>query len=345
MPIYLSVSERALSHLNKLPIPILDAFANVLLGRALMVCNSSGLFDVLHGSPCSAAELAVKTGISEQGAEVLLQIVEVGGYVVRKGDRFRNTKVAERWLTKTSPNFLGNLVLYFETLFPRWADLGHTVGQGEPEKSYFEHFNDRDWEIYTYAMMDLARLLMPEILKVVQVPGSAQRLLDLGGSHGLYSIELCRCHPGLTADVLDLEKVVEVGRKITEDLGMSSRVIHHAADFKKDDLGSEYDVVLAFNIIHGLKPAENVSLMKKISSALNRQGMIFILDQLKDGKERNSLSRLIPAAVGLNLFNEIGGSAYSSREVRDWSYEAGFVDCGVKRLRAPGVSIIQARKP
>jgi len=345
MPIHLSVRERVLSHLNRLPVPIFDAFANVLLGRALMVCNSSGVFDALHGSPCSVSELAAKTGMSARGAEILLQTVEAGGYVVREGDRFRNTKVAERWLTKTSPGYLGNLVQYFEKLFSRWEYLGRTVGQGEPEKPYFEYFNEKDWEIYTYGMKDLARLLMPEVLRVVRLPKSARRLLDIGGSHGLYSIELCRCHPGLTADVLDLDKVVEVGRKITRDLGMSSRVIHHAADFKRDNLGSGYDVVLAFNIIHGLKPPENVLLMKKVGAALNRGGKIFIMDQLRGGKEDSSLSRLIPAVVGLNLFNEIGGNSYRAGEVREWSHEAGFAECTVKWLRAPGVAMIQARKP
>ncbi|MGA9363528.1 MAG: methyltransferase [Bacteroidota bacterium] len=345
MPIHLSVRERVLSHLNKHPVPILDAFANVLLGRALMVCNSVGVFDALHGSPCSVSELAAKTGMSARGADILLRTVEAGGYVVKEGGRFRNTKVAERWLTKTSPHYLGNLVRYFEKLFSRWEYLGHTVEQGEPEKPYFEYFDENGWEIYTYGMMDLARFLMPQVVRVVQLPKSARRLLDIGGSHGLYSMELCRSHPGLKADVIDLEKVVKVGRKITEDLGMSNRVIHHVGDFMRDTLGNGYDVALAFNIIHGLKPPENMLLMKKAGAALNQGGVIVIMDQLRDGKKDSSLSRLISAVVGLNLFNEIGGNSYTASEVQEWIHEGGFVECTVKWLRAPGVAIIQARKP
>jgi cyclopropane fatty-acyl-phospholipid synthase-like methyltransferase len=310
-----------------------------------MLCNSFGVFDTLHGSPCSVSEVAAKTGMSARGAEILLRTVEAGGYVVKEGDRFRNTKVSERWLTRTSPRYLGNLVQYFERLFPRWEYLGRTVQQGEPEKPYFEYFNEKDWEIYTYGMMDLARFLMPEVLRVVQLSKSARRLLDVGGSHGLYAMELCRLHPSLKADILDLDKVVEVGRKITEHLGLSSRVIHRAGDFRRDSLGSGYDVILAFNIIHGLKPQENALLMKKVSAALNQGGKIFIMDQLRNGKGGSSLSRLIPAVVGLNLFNEIGGSSYRAGEVQSWIDEAGFVDCTMKWLRAPGVAIIQARKP
>jgi hypothetical protein len=345
MPIHLNVKERVLSRMNKHPVPILDAFASVLLGRAVMVCNSFGVFDALHDSPCSVSELAAKTRISVRGADILLRTAEAGGYVVKKDDRFRNTKLVERWLVRGSSEYVGNLVLYFESLFSRWAYLGHTVEQGEPEKSYFKYFNERDWEIYTYGMMDLARLLTPEVLKIVQIPKSARRLLDIGGSHGLYAVEFCRSYPSLKADVLDQDKVVKVGRKIMEDIGMSGRVFHHATDFMSGSLGSGYVVALAFNIVHGLKPLENVSLLKKVCAALNEGGKIVIMDQLQDGKKGSALSQLIPAVVGLNLFNEIGGNSYKSSEVLGWCQEAGFVECTVKRLRSPGVAVIQASKP
>jgi DNA-binding Lrp family transcriptional regulator len=345
MPVRLSLRERVLFLLNRLPVPIFDAFAVVLLGRALMVCNSYGVFEVLHDSQHSAAELGEKVGLSTPGMKVLLRILEAGGYVKRKGNHYRNSKVAKRWLTKKSPHYLGNLVQYFDSLFSRWDHLAETAQRGGPARPYFEYFRDKDWETYTYGMMDLARLLMPEVLRVIQPPRTARRLLDIGGSHGLYSIELCRMHPSLTAEVLDLHEVSKVGQRITQDLQISSRVVHRSGDFKKDNFGSGHDIVLAFNVIHGLKGSENSSLMKKIGEALNSGGTLFIMDQVRDRTNSSSLSGLIPAAVGLNLFNEIGGNAYTFGEIRGWCVEAGLVDCRFKKLRVPGVAVIQARKP
>jgi DNA-binding MarR family transcriptional regulator len=345
MLVRLSLRERVLFLLNRLPVPIFDAFAGVLLGRALMVCNSYGVFEVLHDSQHSAAELGEKVGLSTLGMEVLLRALEAAGYVKRKGNHYQNSRVAERWLTRKSPHYLGNLVRYFDSLFSRWDHLAETAQRGEPVRPYFEYFRGKDWETYTYGMMDLARLLMPEVLRIIQPPRTARRLLDIGGSHGLYSIELCRIHPALTAEVLDLDEVSEVGRGITQDLQMSSRVVHRSGDFKKDNFGSGYDIVLAFNVIHGLKGSENSSLMKKIGEALNSGGTLFIMDQVRDRTNSTSLSRLIPATVGLNLFNEIGGNAHTFVEIRGWCAEAGLVDCRFKKLRVPGVAIIQARKP
>jgi DNA-binding MarR family transcriptional regulator len=344
MLVRLSLRERVLFLSNRLPVPIFDAFAGVLLGRALMVCNSYGVFEALQDSPHLPAELAKKVGLSIQGVEVLLRTLEAGGYVKRRGNYYRNSRVAEHWLTRKSPHYLGNLVQYFDSLFSRWVHLAETAQRGEPVKPYFEYFRDEDWATYTYGMMDLARLLMPEVLRVIQVPRTARRLLDIGGSHGLYSIELCRIHPGLIAEVLDLEEVSRVGQKIVQDLQMPSCVVHRTGDFKSADFGNEYDIVLAFNIIHGLKRPENSSLMKKISGALNVGGTLFIMDQVRDRTNSSSLSHLIPAAVGLNLFNEIGGNAYTFSEIQGWCVEAGLVDCRFKKLRVPGVAIIQARK-
>lgn len=314
----MTLRERVLLRMNKLPIPILDAFVNVLYGRALMVCNSVGMFDVLHTSPQSSDDVARKVGMSTRGVELLLQTMEAGGYVIRSGDRFKNSSISERWLTKSSPHYIGDLVRYFETLFSRWQFLGDTVRHGEPSKAYFEYFTDEDWQIYAYGMMNLARILLPEVLSTISLPESACRLLDIGGSHGLYSIELCKRHPTLEAEVIDFGKAIAIGMKIAEEHGVSDRVRYRAGDFKKVELGGGYDVVLAFNIIHGLTPSENLSLLKKVGAALNAGGVVAIMDQLRNRKGTSSLSQLIPAIVGLNLFNEIGGNAYSFREIKEF---------------------------
>ena len=344
MILRMSLKERILFLLNRLPVPVLDAFVNVLYGRALTVCSSAGVFDLLQTSPQSSEEVAKKTGVSLRGTELLLQTMEAGGYVLRAGELYRNSRISERWLTKNSPHYIGALVRYFDTLFSRWQYLGDSVRAGKPPRAYFEYFTDEDWRIYTYGMMNLARILMPQVLGAISFPSSAHRLLDIGGSHGLYSIELCKRYPALEAEVIDLEKAVGIGKKIAEEYGMSDRVRHRAADFKKEELGRGYDVVLAFNIIHGLTPSENVFLLTKIAAALNGGGVVVIMDQLRHGKGTSSLSQLIPAIVGLNLFNEIGGNAYTFLEIKEWCAAAGLVDCRLKNLRFPGVAVIRARK-
>jgi hypothetical protein len=345
MLIKLTLRERILFKRNKLPTPILDAFANVLSGKALMLSNSSGIFDALAESPKSAGEVAAAVGLSVRGTEALLESMEAAGYVSRQGHQFRNTQTSEKWLVSKSPHSIGNLVRYFEMLFQRWQYLGETVAEGGPRTPYYDFFTDSDWRTYVSGMMDLARLLMPEVLNVVVLPADATRLLDLGGSHGLYSIELSRRYSKLTAEVVDFQPAIAIGRRIAEELGVGQRVSYRAADFTSDALGNGYDAVLVFNVIHGLKSLENLELLRKVAAALNKRGTVFIMDQIKERDSVSKVSHLVSAVVGLNLFNEIGGNAYTFGEISEWCQEAGLSQCVMKRLRMPGVAVIRATRP
>ncbi len=49
-------------------------------------------------------------------------------------------------------------------------------------------------------------------------------MLDIGGSHGYFSVELCRRYAGLRAVVLDLDQAVEQAAPSLEAEGMGERV-------------------------------------------------------------------------------------------------------------------------
>ncbi len=344
MPLRLSLIEHFLTKFKLYPAPVIDAFSNVLFGRALMIANHLGVFDALSAKSLTALEVAQKIKISQQGAQLLLESLVVGGYFQQQGNTFGLTNMSQKWLVRDSPHCISNLIRYFETLYHRWSYLDDTVKRGKPKRTYFELFTYEDWYIYTYGMMDLTKILLPEVMKCISVPTNAQRLLDLGGSHGLYSIELCQRYPALHAEIIDFRPAVKIGKTIIKQYRMDEWIHYQAGNFLKMKFNLGYDVVLAFNIIHGLTSVENQKLASKTFAALNPGGVLFIMDQIKQPKYKTPLGRFIPLMVGLNLFNEIGGNAYSFEEVREWYQRAGFSRCTRTDLRVPGVSIIRIEK-
>ena len=54
-------------------------------------------------------------------------------------------------------------------------------------------------------------------------------MLDIGGSHGYYSVALCRRHPSLRAVILDLSEAVTHAERILDREGMGDRVISPTA--------------------------------------------------------------------------------------------------------------------
>jgi hypothetical protein len=56
---------------------------------------------------------------------------------------------------------------------------------------------------YQAAMRWLGSSMIKEVVSRTRIPAPPRRMLDVGGSHGLYCVEFCRKHPALKATVLD----------------------------------------------------------------------------------------------------------------------------------------------
>jgi hypothetical protein len=99
--------------------------------------------------------------------------------------------------------------------------------------------------------------------------------MDIGGSHGLYSIALCEKNENLYASILDLEPVKKYTLECVNKKNMADRVSLKACDFMKDDLPTNQDGALLFNIIHGFTPEQNTALLKKSITRSKRRTIIY----------------------------------------------------------------------
>ena len=90
--------------------------------------------------------------------------------------------------------------------------------------------------------------------------GAPERLED-GGSHGFYSVELCRRYSALRATVLDLPKPFRPRRKSSREKGMGERVHHTPGNILNHGLGeSVYHVVLIAHLVHHFTNEQNRDL-------------------------------------------------------------------------------------
>lgn len=333
--------ERLLRRLHLLPVPILDAFGGVLFGRALAISVRRGLFEHLSEDPCTSSELAIKIGLNQRSTQLLLEAFEVAGYLHERKGSYRLSADAERWLVKRSPHYLGNLIAYFETLYGRWGYLEHSLEQGAPPRAYFEGFTDEDWRVYVYGMRDLARIMIPHVHPKLRLHPDATRILDLGGSHGLYAVGLCRTYPNIRATIVDFPGALRHATRFIESDHLTQRIDLLEADFIKSSLPGKQDGILLFNVIHGFTEPENSDLICRALEALSPGGKIFILDQFRESGGGSKLSRFIPLMVGLNLLNETGGTTYSVEQIKEWCGSA--VAVRYHRLHLPGIGLVELR--
>lgn len=336
-----TLKERLLARLNILPLPIYDVFAAPLLGHTIAFAVRMNLFETLS-LPQTAEQIAAQLNLHPKAVSLLLSTLRTAGYVNARDEMFCLTAAGRKWFLQSSPTYLGNFVQYVDVLYRHWLYVAETMQKAHPPATYFESFGEKEWEVYVYGMMDLARVIYPRIASKLVLPDRADHLIDLGGSHGLYSIELCTRHPRLHATVVDVPQALKFTQRIVREHNLEARITLLPGDLLRLDYPSKaYDVALAFNVTHGLTEEQNASFFAQIHHALKPGGVLHILDQCR-AQRGTPTEQLMPLLVGVNVMNEIGGCVYREEEYRAWLTNAGFRTMKVYRLSLPGVYLFRA---
>jgi SAM-dependent methyltransferase len=156
----------------------------------------------------------------------------------------------------------------------------------------------------------------------VPVPTGARDMLDIGGSHGYFSVVLCRRHPALRATVLDLPSAVEHAAPLLEREGMGERVVHRAGDALVDDLGeAAYDLILIFSLVHHFDDATNRLLVSRAARALRPGGRLVIGDALRPSSPGKGGQQGAFFDLYFALTSESG--LWTVDEMREWQVAAG----------------------
>ncbi|MDX1745144.1 MAG: methyltransferase [Halobacteriales archaeon] len=335
--------------LNKGPAPILDLFGAASV-EAVAIARKLGVFEALGDRDLSITEIATSLGTTEDGIRALLRFLEAQGYVTQNGGRYRNTRMTTTWLTTGSEMTIAPwLTFWNELVFPFWQEhLETAIREGEPPQTIYEWFDEDPtrWEVAQRGFRAVASTIVDEVTGKVDVPDGATSLLDVGGGHGLYAIDLCRAHPELTATVLDNPAALGAARSEIAAAGLDDRVSVCGGDYRTDDLGTGYDVAFVFNVIHAHTDEENRRLFDRIGAALEPGGRIAILDQL-DGSARTPVGKTGISFVGLTYLTTLGAEIHPYSAVAEWVRSAGFehVERSAIRRGGPGNTLVQATKP
>ncbi|MFG1702144.1 methyltransferase [Nonomuraea sp. M3C6] len=318
MPLFFNALEAAAHRLSIVP-PMFDYF-NALGLHALIAAARMRVFDALRERPSTCDELAATLNLDPRSAEVLLRVLAGLGYLRARRGRYRLTRTSRLWFTTDSPTSLvAGLEFWERTACVIWPRLEKSVRDGSPATPFYALLESdpelsRSFQAWTAAV---ARRQAPATARVIPVPRGARQVLDVGGGHGLFSVELLRRHPDLRATVLDLPQALEAAAD-------HPRLVARAGSFLEDDLGEGYDVVLLFNIVHGLDDQETARLFRRLAAALNPGGTIVVGDQFDDSIMPGRASRTLLGLLDLNYRVAAGGRVRGFREVARLLEGAGF---------------------
>ena len=336
--------ERVIARLNLAPQPLLETQMAFSLSRLIMVGTKLGVFEALADGPATTAEIADRCGTSEVGTEKLLFALTGAEYLSAENGGYALTPVARKWLLRDSPNSLVDKMLF---QFDEWRYMESSedyVRTGEPLELH--SMTDADeWDRYQRGMRSIANAFAPEAVRRMPVPKGATEMLDIGGSHGYYSVALCRKHDGLRSTILDLPQAIEQAAPLLAAEGMGDRVVHRAGDALTDDLGTEtYDLVLIAQLVHHFSEDQNRELAGRVARALRPGGVYAVLDEFrpKTPKDAGQLGAVLEFYFALTSQS----GTWAVEEIADWQRAAGLKTRRPINFRTvPGVGIQAATKP
>ena len=347
MPLTLLPAEhRALHETHEAPGPILD----LLGGAALRIAGAAsklGVFEALAEGPRSADEVAKAVGTDPRGTALLLQALRSYGYVAaHDGGGWALTPLAEKWMLRGRPgSFADTLELWDSLLFGLWGELETSLATGAPPVDWYRWLEAHPRALRTFQGMlaGIARRSAPEVVTAVALPAGVERLVDVGGSHAIFSLAFVRAHPGLVATVLDFPGALEVGRENARAEGLQDRVELVAGDFLSEPLGEGYDAALLCSIVHGLSPEANTDLLRRVHAALKPGGRVVIVEQTEGSAEgRGPVDEAFMRTFSLNLYHLLGAQTWSFAEIAGWLEAAGFEGAAETAVRGSLDRVVQA---
>ncbi len=335
--------ERVVARLNLAPRPLLETQMAYTLARLVMVGSKLGVFDALEDAALSAEEVAERCGTDPRATGKLMFALAGAEYLEAKDGRYALTPMSRKWLLRGSEDSLADKLLL---QFHEWDWMERAdefVRSGEPLELHSILPSD-EWDVYQRGMRSMAGSFAQEGVRRMPVPKGARDMLDIGGSHGHYSAELCRRHEGLRSVVLDLPQAVEHAAPLLAEEGMGDRVVHRAGDALADDLGEEaYDLVVIVQLVHHFTDEQNRELARKVARALRPGGVYAIIDAFRQAKPGKAGQTAALLEFYFAMTSESG--TWAPEEMADWQRDAGLDPRRPIRFRTiPGGGIQAAEK-
>jgi hypothetical protein len=316
--------------------------------RAIQTALKLGFFELLSGGPRDAQAIAVALRTDRRATMLLANAMVALGLFEIDGGLYRIAQPAERFLVKSSPEYLGGLIFFDEDIFQHWVRLDEAIRSGKPVRSPDMFQSDpADTERFIRAMDSLTRARGDAswVAEHLDLDG-LESIADLGGGPGTYLAAILRGRPAMRGAVWDLPATLQVARRVLEERerDVMDRIELVEADYLRGTLPGPIDSIFMSNIIHSENEADNERLMASCFAALASGGVVAIKDHVMNP------DLTVPRAgaiFALYLLLTTRGRDYSFEEIAGWLTAAGFVDIKIQTLPSPPFtsSLVTARKP
>ncbi len=301
----------------------------------LFTASDLGVFNLLAGQPgLTSHQVADQLQLDHRATRLLLDGCVALDLLGKHDDYYENTPETTAFLVVGGAADLSGAIRYNRDVYSAWGRLPELARTGQPVEKPETHLGGDPERTRTFVMsmhyraLGIGRALVP----MIEV-GQGQRLLDVGGGPGTFSVLLAQANPGLSCTVLDLPEVAAIANELIEQQGVSQQVSTLGGDYRQTPFPPNQDMVNFFGVLHQESPDSIRKLFSKAYDALGPGGRVNVMDMMTDATHT---APKFSAMFALNMaLTTNDGWVFSDHELTNWMAEAGFENVDIRPLPPP----------
>jgi SAM-dependent methyltransferase len=291
------------------PAAIMQLASGFMAAKHLFAANELGLFEALADAPATLDALAARTGLTRRAARISADAMVALGLLEVQDGTYRNGTAAARFLSGPGPADLRPFLRFWDKIsYPAWTRLAEALAG--------------------------PAAALPEAVDL----GPHQRLLDIGGGTGSWSIAIAQRHPHITGAVLELPTAVELARTRVAAAGLAQRITVITGDAMAGQLPTGYDAFLLANLVHYWSPEQNQDLLERVRQAAQPGSALLLADFWTNPAHTEPLQAALMAGEFATHIRT--GDVYSVEEVRSWLDHTGWRFTDHRPLAGPQSLIV-----
>jgi len=306
--------------------------------KHLFVASELGIFEKLAEGPATLDELAGRLGVPVRTTRIVVDAVTAIGLVERYGNKYKNSELAQAYLSGRGPADLRPFLRFWNRLsYRRWMTLEDSVRLGKGVAGEF-NFTPEEQKIFSEGVEAFSTGDAHSLVEAYDF-GQHHQVLDLGGGTGCFLTVVVQRYPELRCTLYELPGAAAVARQSLEDHPRLAQIDIAEGDFLNDPLPTGYDAVLLAHVIHVLPAEGNLNLLRRARQAVSTGARLLLVDFWMNSTHTEPLMGALMA--GEFLVVPGNGDVYSVAEAKSWFERTGWQLLEHKPLRGP-VSLLVA---
>ena len=141
---------------------LLETSGNYWQSCTLHTAVKLDIFTILASDPQSSEEIARQLKGDLRGVAALLNALAAMALLTKTQGRFANTDFAEQFLSKTSPDYTGFILMHHHHLMASWTAMSAAVLSGKPNRtSASDTEKESERESFLMGMYNIASQTAP----------------------------------------------------------------------------------------------------------------------------------------------------------------------------------------